>query len=211
MPTKPQDIIGKRFNRWTVKAYSGKSYWLCVCDCGTEKQIFSGNLVNGKTMSCGCWRDEKNSRDNKTHGLTKTVEYRIWAGVKRRCFNMNDASYPAYGGSGVMMCRRWSESFEAFLTDMGNRPSPQHTIDRIDNTKGYEPGNCRWATRLEQAQNKTNNRIITLNGISNVSAEWARVTGIHRATIEFRLDHGWSVEDALTVPVVRGRNQFSWT
>lgn len=209
LPPNAKDLISQMFGRWTVIAYLGRSQWLCCCECGTEKSIFTGNLSGGKTKSCGCFRDDQASKKSRTHGLTKTAEYKVWAGIKRRCLNKSEKSYNDYGARGITICKRWSDSFEAFLEDVGPRPSPQHTIERIDNEKGYEPNNCRWATRDEQAVNKRNNRRITFLGVTRVLAEWARLTGIHRATIEYRLDHGWSVEHTLTTPARIGRNQFS--
>lgn len=196
-----KDLSGTICGRWTVLTYLGKSYWLCRCECGTERAVFTGNITDKKSLSCGCLRDEMASKKNRTHGLSKTAEYKVWAGMKRRCQNPNEKAYADYGAKGVTVCQRWHDSFEAFLEDMGKRPSPKHEIDRIENSKGYEPGNCRWATRPEQAQNKTSNRSITFRGVTRVCAEWARVLGIHRSTIEYRLDHGWTVEDALTRPV----------
>ena len=202
-----KDITGANIERWNVLGYLGGSMWLCRCSCGTEKRIHTANIR--RSRSCGCLRDELASARSRTHGLSKSAEYKVWAGIKRRCLNRNDPSYPDYGGSGVTVCQRWADSFEAFLEDMGCRPTPRHTIDRIKNSKGYEPGNCRWATRAEQNRNKKNNRLITFRGVTLVSAQWARRTGIDRATIEYRLDNGWSVERALTTPAVHGRNQFS--
>lgn len=207
MPAKPIDLTGRRFGRWTINAYFKRSYWLCSCDCGTEKIVYGPNLVRGFTLSCGCWRDEKVSITSSTHGQSKTPEYRVWAGIKRRCLNKNDRSFRDYGGRGITICQQWSDSFESFLADMGLRPTAQHSIDRIDNAKGYEPGNCRWVTRLEQARNKTNNRIIEFQGVAKTSSEWAVITGIKRATIEYRLDSGWSIDHALTIPAEQGRNQ----
>jgi len=207
MPAKPIDLIGQTFARWTVLAYLGRSYWLCKCSCGTEKRVFSGNLVNGKTLSCGCLRDEVLTATRTTHGKTGTPEYKVWAGMKRRCQNKNEQAYARYGARGVTVCERWSNSFECFLEDMGERPSDQHSIDRIDNNKGYEPGNCRWIANPEQARNKTNNHLVTYQGITRTLAEWAQITGIGRATIEWRINSGWTTERTLTTPAVQGRNQ----
>jgi len=118
----------------------------------------------------------------------------------QRCHNQNDSRYSRYGGRGISVCERWRDSFEAFFKDMGRRPSPQHSIDRIDNEKGYSPENCRWASRKEQARNTRESRILTLGGKSMTIAEWAEVTGIPAHTIHSRLSRGQSVTDALTKP-----------
>jgi hypothetical protein len=199
MPSKPIDITGAKFNRWTALAYLGSGYWLCRCDCGSEKRIWGGNLKNGASKSCGCLLVEF-CVNKKTHGQTGSAEYKTWAGVKRRCLNPNEDSYPRYGGRGISVCNEWAESFEQFLRDMGPRPSSQHSIERLDNERNYEPGNCIWATPEVQVANKSNNRRITLNGITKTCAEWSRLTGIHRSVIEYRLDHGWKTEEALTIP-----------
>jgi len=120
------------------------------CDCGTVKIIRSGTLNYDQVVSCGCWAKEKAT----THGMSQTAEHRIWKGMLRRCENPNDKSWRHYGGRGISVCAQWKQSFEAFLSDMGHRPGPKLSIDRIDNDGNYEPGNCRWATAKEQAQNK---------------------------------------------------------
>jgi hypothetical protein len=209
MSNKPKDLTGRKFHRWTVRAYLGKSYWLCLCECGAERRLFTGNLTSGKSRSCGCLRAEVVSKTSRRHGLSKTAEYKVWAGIKRRCLNPNDASFPAYGGSGVTVCDRWASSFEAFLADVGSRPSASHTIERADNAKGYEPGNCRWASRTEQNRNKGNNRVVEFRGVRRTVSEWAALVGVGASTLQWRLAHGWAADDALTTPARRGRNQFS--
>jgi hypothetical protein len=204
-----KDLSGRQFGRWTVLQYAGKSHWLCRCQCGTERPVFTGALSGNKSLSCGCLRDEIVSQNSATHRLTKSAEYKVWAGVKRRCLNPNDKVYQAYGGSGVTICQRWSGSFEAFLSDMGLRPTARHTIERKDNSKGYEPGNCRWATRAEQNRNKSNNRPITLGAETKTLSEWAAALGVCHETIRYRLAAGWPIERALTTPAKLGRNQFS--
>lgn len=152
---KPHDIAGWRFGMLTaVKIAAVKPpRWLCRCDCGAESVAYAGNLRSGKTKSCGC--NQNNGASGRTHGLSDSApEYKTWAGIKRRCFNKNDKAYPAYGGSGITVCDRWSTSFEAFFSDMGPKPGPEYSIDRIDGTRGYEPGNCRWATDTQQARNR---------------------------------------------------------
>jgi hypothetical protein len=191
-----KDLTGKRFGMRMVLRYLGKSYWLCRCDCGNEHKVFTGSF--GKTHSCGCDRSRFTTEAKTTHGLYGTPEYKTWAGMKRRCLNKNEKAYERYGGAGVTISQRWSDSFEAFIADMGQKPSPTHTIDRIDNKLGYEPGNCRWVTTAEQNRNKRNNRHITFNGATKTLTEWAREYRIHHALLAYRLNHGWSVERALT-------------
>lgn len=117
--------------------------------------------------------------------------------MKRRCLNGNDKAFDRYGGNGIAVCARWSESFEAFLVDMGRKPAGM-TIERIDNRRGYEPGNCRWATVAEQAANKTTSRHITALGRTMILAEWARESGLDHSLIQARLRYGWPPDRAVT-------------
>lgn len=160
MRTPPQnrlDLSGQRFGRLQVTSEatrrSAHRYWLCVCDCGTESVVGQSQLRSGKAQSCGCLHREQISERMKTHGASRTSEYLIWKSMRRRCSSPKDKRYLAYGGRGIRVCPEW-ESFETFIRDMGPRPSVKHSIDRIDNDRGYEPDNCRWATPSEQAQNK---------------------------------------------------------
>ena len=130
--------------------------YLVRCDCGTEKAVMGYDLRPGKTVSCGCHRRAAaviSGHRNRRHGDHRTAEYRCWAGMKKRCNNPNDSSFTNYGGRGVTVCDRWM-SYENFLADMGRKPSATHSIDRREVNGNYEPGNCRWATPLEQALNK---------------------------------------------------------
>lgn len=138
----------------------------------------------------------------KTHGECVSdklsTEYVIWRNIKARCHNPNNTHYKNYGGRGITLHSAWINNFSAFLAYVGRRPSMSHTLDRIDNNKGYEPGNLRWVDRYAQANNKANNVIITYNGVSKTRAEWADFTGIPYFTIRRRLALGWSVEETLT-------------
>lgn len=121
--------------------------------------------------------------------------------MKDRCGNPRCKDFPNYGGRGIAICAKWHESFEAFYADLGPRPSPKHTLDRINNTGPYEPGNCAWATRTQQNRNKRNIRQFTLNGVSRPLFEWAELHGFKTwKVLDTRLRRGWSVERALTQP-----------
>lgn len=136
-----------------------------------------------------------------THGLSYTPEYRAWQQMRLRCTSPKHAAWPSYGGRGITVCDRWLESVQAFVADMGPKPTPQHELDRIDNSKGYEPGNCRWATRKANDRNRRSNRMVTFRGERLALAEWCERLGLPRDTTKKRLDAGWPVEKALTTPV----------
>lgn len=203
MPTDPRfrNLTGLEFENLTVKKFAGKRgshhAWECVCICGTPKTIRGDHLTSGATVSCGCIR----GKSRCTHGKTETREYVTWCNIKSRCYSKNHVSYDRYGARGIRVCRRWKNSFENFLADMGERPSKEHSIERVNNLKNYSPSNCKWATRKEQGRNKRNNRVLRFRGKSCCVSEWAELTGLPMKTLHRRIQKGWSVERALTTPV----------
>lgn len=169
-----------------------------MCDhCGLRN---ANRRLRGLCQAChGCKEiRSQRQRRNLTHGLTKTRIYKIWIGMWTRCTNQNEKHFARYGGRGILVCDQW-KSFEKFLSDMGLPPSEQHSLDRIDNEKGYEPSNCRWASAVEQQRNRRDNRRITFNGETLCLAEWADRLGINHSTLIERLQK-WPLERAITEP-----------
>ena len=163
---KRADLTGQRFGRWTALQYAdttiyGKGKWLCQCDCGTIRAVFTENLKSGKTQSCGCWNSEqakKHCKDMAKHNLHKTPIYRVWCGMKARCQTHTAHNYKNYGGRGIKVCEEW-QKFEPFYEwAMANGYQKGLTLDRIDVNGNYEPSNCRWATWKTQANNKRNTK-----------------------------------------------------
>lgn len=193
------ELTGRRFGRWVVLR-RGTPYtspqgarqvcWLCRCDCGTEKDVFGGALRTGASTSCGCYQRELPHNSFK-HGLSKTPEYASWLGARSRATNPDDPGWENYGGRGITMCQRWLDSFEAFLEDMGQKPTPMHTLDRIDNDGPYAPENCRWADKKQQGRNRRSNRLIAYQGQTYPLVELAERLGLTWVTLGSRIDAGW--------------------
>lgn len=195
------DISGMTFGWWHVvgrfPGNQGGALWNCVCRCGRRRIICSAHLRAGHTKSCGCAPRTYYA----THGKSRTPEHAILAGMLSRCQNPKRKSFKHYGGAGVTVSDRWQQ-FENFLADMGSRPSPRHSIDRIDSSGSYEPSNCRWATFTEQANNRRNTRFVTYRGTRMALTDAVRAAGsvIHYEAAWVRIRTGWSVERALETP-----------
>lgn len=204
--------VGQRYGRLVVVEWVARIrkkwknsnatvlFWLCRCDCGTETLVMSGNLRKNHSTSCGCKRDESGRRQLTKHGAYGKPEYLPWRSMINRCRNPKDNAYPKYGAKGIVVCDEWVESFDAFFEAVGPRPSPDHSLDRIEAKKGYVPGNVRWATPLQQARNRTGIRTLTFRGQTRPLVEWADQFGVKPMTLVHRLTRGWSIEKALLTP-----------
>lgn len=195
------------FGKLTAKYITGQDkrgcyVWMCECSCGNRKEVQGHQLVKGATRSCGCLRAEVMSKTMRTHGKTKTPEYRVWSGMMTRCFNPRTAYYHRYGGRGVTVCDRWrgSDGFVNFLSDVGGKPSDGHSLDRIDVNGNYEPDNVRWVVGPIQSRNRVSNRVIEFNGKTMPVAAWSEELGISAGCIIQRLNIGWSTAEALLIP-----------
>lgn len=218
--SKPIDHTGQTFGRLTVLGKAQKpegsnntfAHYLCKCSCGTVKVIAGDLLRRGNTKSCGCLlKERQNSKWRKTHGLSHTPEHAAWQQALTRCYNKNSKDYQGYGGRGIYMCDQWRNDFLSFYQDMGPRPSPQYSLDRIDNNGPYSAENCRWATPSEQRNNRgpvRHSKIAVLyKGETRTMASLARQFAIPEKTLRARLlRFGWDLESALTKPVQKKFN-----
>lgn len=206
---------GARFGRLTVlqeapfRPGNPNRRWECKCDCGATTFAYACLLKVGRKVDCG--QHVKHApRSPRKHMLSRdpvyASVYKVWENIRARCYNPEHRSYLDYGGRGITVCERWlsgdgnKHGAACLAEDMGPRPSPGHSIERKDNSKGYEPGNCIWATRQEQARNKRSNRFIQFGGRNQTLIAWAQELGISQHTISTRLSRGWSLENALSAP-----------
>lgn len=215
-------LCGRRFGRLVVTDLAARRqhgaqlywYWECSCDCGAAVEIQHNSLMSGKTQSCGCLARQVVSFRNTKHGKSGTLEYDVWYGIVARCTRPTHFAFKDYGGRGIILCEGWG-TFTAFSTDIGERPTPDHTIDRIDNDGGYWCGHCeqciangwpmnwRWATRKEQSLNRRNTRYVEADGERLRLDQWAERLNTTVAQINTRLKRGWPEDKAVTIPVLR--------
>ena len=192
------NLEGKIFGRLMVikraeKNLNNKVYWGCVCECGEYVDVIAQQLTSGKTQSCGCLNQEVITR----HGNSYHPLYQTYMGMLKRCHHNDSRHYKNYGGKGVHVCARWRESFDDFLYDMGPKPSADCTIDRINNDRGYEPDNCRWADKTTQSRNRGFTKNIAYRGRDYSANEFAEFSGLHYVTVLRMLKEGASAEDML--------------
>jgi hypothetical protein len=200
-------LTGMRFGRLIAKKVYEPSplaqneRWECLCDCGKTAVVNRKCLMRGGTQSCGCLVIDRSRESNRKHGKYGTRVYRTWRGMLTRCTNPNVKDFCRYGGVGISVCKEWS-SFENFYRDMGDPPTPKHTIDRKDGSKGYSKENCRWATVREQAQNRRSTMLVSANGKTKPACEWDRELGFFPGTVARRITkRGLSHEAAVSTPI----------
>lgn len=185
------NLLGQKFGKLLVVAKSEKSLksghalWICLCDCGAKSVVSSNLLRMKKTTSCGCLARQLVGKRSRTHGMAQSQEYRIWCNMKARCLNPNRKCYVDYGARGITVCDRWLISFENFLEDMGPRPGPRYSLDRIDNDGNYAPSNCHWATRQEQIENRRVSIKVDYQGEKSTLIAVARKLGLSYFSLRY--------------------------
>ena len=189
------DIEGRRFGRlvayWRLLIRQ-RGFWLCICDCGKLKLALYSALASNRLRSCGCIRTPD--------PLRVSAEYEAWRNMRQRCTNPNHPQFTDWGGRGITVCERWSD-FDAFFADMGAKPTPAHTIERENNNLGYSPDNCKWATWGEQSRNRRDTKLVTHNGVTMCASDWAHSAGMRPTLLISRINAGWDMDAALTLPL----------
>lgn len=220
MPYKTRlDITGEVYGFLQAIEFRGKTKWSqaiwlfrCIADgCGREIEVPAHQARNGNNKSCGCMTRKLKLASKITHGASKTSVYGSYKAMLRRCYDTEDAMHHRYGGRGIKVCERWLGDLGAanFLADMGEKPSPEHTIERINNDGNYSPENCRWATRAEQADNRCTTRHVAVDGHTLSQAAWDRHLGNGLNIVGDRIRRGWSKEDAITKPVTKHKHDIT--
>lgn len=209
------NLVGQRFFRLTVtarhykNATNGSVKWECLCDCGNTIAVTTSSLRTHNTRSCGCYRKEVVMASNTSHGMYGSPEHTTWRAIKGRCYEKSHVGYSRYGGRGITMSDEWKNDFQAFYHDMGPRPSPNHSIERNDNDKGYYKENCCWATRLEQANNTSRNIYCEFDGEIKSLSDWCRELNLSYPKMCRHIRKGFSFEDAADLVIKATRSQAS--
>lgn len=208
------DLVGQEFGRLIIlKRIKNSKYtsWECRCICGNIIIATTNSLRSKKVQSCGCLRKEVTIKRMTTHGMSRTSEYKSWTHMISRCHNPTDQDFKNYGDRGIKVCKEWRESFLAFYRYIGDRPSPKHSIDRIDNNGNYQPGNVRWANKKVQANNSRHNHLITINGKTKNITQWAKIINIPPALIVCRLQLGWNPQFAVLRSIGHNITIHGWS
>lgn len=201
--SKIKDLTSQKFGRLTalyrLHNIKGRTKWLCVCDCGNFKEVNTVKLTSGHTRSCGCLQKDITSNYFKKHGQTKTRLYKIWQGMKKRCYNLNCKSYNYYGVRGIKVCDEWLNDYQTFYDwSINNGYKESLTIDRINNDGNYEPNNCRWVDQKTQNRNSRHNRLFTFDGETRCLSDWCEILNLNYKTILNRINcYNWSIDRAL--------------
>lgn len=206
---KFKDLTGRTFGKLTVKeraedylSSSGRrrSRWLCNCECGNTAIVLSENLISGRSTSCGCYKADINRKKFGTHLESHGKLYGVWCGMKSRCYNPNSTYFKRYGGRGIEMHDDWKDNYQSFRSwALENGYKEGLSIDRINNDEGYYPSNCQWVDSVAQANNRSTNRLFTMNGETHNLTEWAKLSGINYKTLYNRIfTAGWDFERAIT-------------
>lgn len=211
--TKVENLVGQQFSRLTVLERAGSdkrgsALWKCQCTCGRITTALTYQLKSGAKKSCGCLSKEKATKRLLKHSESNTRLYKVWKGIKRRCYNANDSQYKNYGGRGIKMCQEWKDNYIAFRDFMLSKgydetlPFRAQTIERIDVNGDYEPCNCKLVTMKEQNINKRCNHKVTYKGVTKTLTEFADELGLDAENLYNRINnYGYSVEEAIEKPV----------
>lgn len=206
LPEKATDLTSRQFGCLIVlgpirRTNQGKFVWLCKCECENLTEVQGGNLTSGHTRSCGCFSTESRKTRSITHGMRSHPLYPIWRNIVDRCTNHHNSAYAYYGERGIVVCDEWQHNFQAFcdhVSPLEYFGKEDYSLDRIDNSLGYQPGNVRWASKSQQQRNTRSNRLLTYNGKTQCIAAWAEEYNLSYMKLYNRLLHrGWSLERAL--------------
>jgi len=215
--TRKSYKIGVKVNSLTLKEFSqdetlpsGRVHRMGVflCDCGNTKTMRLSRVFSKEVKACGCQVGKALVKSQTTHGLTHTREFHIWNNMLYRCNSVTSKDYHKYGGRGITVCERWS-LFENFLEDMGKAPSEKHTLDRVDNYRGYEPDNCRWATAETQMNNRRDTKKFMLDGLLLSRAQIARRLGLKESDVYYRMKTGFTVEQLQEFSLIRQTKEYN--